>query len=343
MQKKILVTGAAGFIGMFLVKKLLSLGESVIGIDNLNNYYNTELKFARLGELGVDEQSALSNENVISRNNKNFVFRKCALEDFKDLESIFKQNEIYKVINLAAQAGVRYSLINPHTYIQSNINGFVNLLELCREYKINHLIYASSSSVYGMSDQVPFSTEQNVDNPISVYAATKKSNELLAHVYSHLYNLPTTGLRFFTVYGPWGRPDMAYFSFTKSILEGKEIHIYNNGDMKRDFTYIDDIIEGIVRISEKPSCDSPPYQLFNIGNNTPVKLLDFIKAIEDKLQKEANKVYLPMQPGDVYTTYADVSSLKKAINYTPNTPIEEGLSNFIDWYLSFYKDEFNKN
>lgn len=336
ISSKILVTGAAGFIGMHLVKSLLQKGHKVLGIDNLNDYYEIELKEARLKELGVDAKDIVPRVSTNSSKYDNFIFEKCELENFENLEFVFESYEFDIIINLAAQAGVRYSLENPHVYIQSNINGFVNLLELSKNYNIKHLIYASSSSVYGLSDQIPFSTDQNVDNPISVYAATKKSNELLAHVYSHLYGLPTTGLRFFTVYGPWGRPDMAYFSFTKSILKGDEIKVFNGGDMRRDFTYIDDIVEAITKLIDCHSVQQPPYQLFNIGNSNPVKLLDFITILENKLGREANKRYLPMQLGDVYSTYADVTPLEKIIGYKPSTTIEQGLEKFVNWYLEYY-------
>tara|TARA_B100000963_G_C22626969_1_gene672866 strand:- start:284 stop:1285 length:1002 start_codon:yes stop_codon:yes gene_type:complete len=330
---KILVTGSAGFIGFFVSKKLLKLGHQITGIDNLNNYYDVELKNNRL-------------KNI---DNDNFSFFNIDLIDASGLNSIFLDEKFDCVINLAAQAGVRYSLENPHTYIDSNIVGFSNILEACRHNKVKHLIYASSSSVYGMNKVVPFSTKDNVDQPASLYAATKKSNELLAHSYSHLYNIPTTGLRFFTVYGPWGRPDMAYFLFTKAILEGNPIKVFNKGDMKRDFTYIDDIVFGITSLLEKPpkslqdlnsssksSLSSAPYALYNIGNNSPVELGKFIETIEDILGIEAIKEYYDMQPGDMKETYADIEEFSNLTGFKPLTSLEDGLKNFIDWYKDYY-------
>lgn len=323
---EILVTGAAGFIGYHLSNRLLGEGHKVIGIDNLNDYYDVFLKKSRLNLL---------------KEHSNFNFYKSDLINMTDLEEIFKQNNIDIVVNLAAQAGVRYSLENPKTYIDSNIVGFGNLLESCRKHNISHLMYASSSSVYGSNKKIPFSIHDNVDHPVSLYAATKKANELMAHTYSHLYNIPTTGLRFFTVYGPWGRPDMAYFSFTKNILEGNPIKVFNNGNMKRDFTYVDDIIEGVIRLLNKvPSRRSEdfkaPYKIYNIGNNQPVKLLKFINILEDLTEKKAKMEFLPMQPGDVESTYADISELVNDIDFSPNTSLEEGLKKFIDWYLGYY-------
>ncbi|MEB4860648.1 NAD-dependent epimerase [Priestia megaterium] len=324
-NKTYLVTGAAGFVGMHLSKKLLELGCKVIGYDNLNDYYDVNLKYSRL--------------DVLNQFN-NFTFHKADLVDKDYLEKLFTENKIDIVINLAAQAGVRYSIENPDAYIQSNIVGFFNILEMCRHYKVNHLLYASSSSVYGANEKIPFSIEDKVDNPVSLYAATKKSNELMAHTYSHLYKIPTTGLRFFTVYGPYGRPDMAYFSFTKDILEGRHIKIFNNGDMYRDFTYINDIIDGVVKlIANSPALINKdlPYKLYNIGNNKPEKLMDFIQAIETAVGKEANKEYYPMQPGDVYQTYAEVSDLVNDINFKPSTSIQDGINLFYKWYSNYYK------
>ena len=330
---KILVTGAAGFIGFFVSKKLLDLGHKITGIDNLNDYYDVELKNNRLKNIDSD----------------NFNFFNIDLVDEPSLNSIFLNKKFDCVINLAAQAGVRYSLENPHTYINSNIVGFSNILEACRHNNVKHLIYASSSSVYGMNKSVPFSVKDNVDHPASLYAATKKSNELLAHSYSHLYNIPTTGLRFFTVYGPWGRPDMAYFLFTKAILEGNPIKVFNKGDMKRDFTYIDDIVFGITSLLDKPaksdqnlnspsdpSVSSAPYALYNIGNNNPVELGKFIETIEDILGIEAKKEYYEMQPGDMKETFADIDELSNLTGYKPTTSLRDGLQNFIDWYKDYY-------
>ncbi|BCA34283.1 NAD-dependent epimerase [Bacillus thuringiensis] len=319
-KKTYLITGAAGFIGMHLSKQLLEMDCKVIGYDNLNDYYEVSLKERRL--------------NILNQYEK-FIFHKADLTDKEYLEQLFAENEINIVINLAAQAGVRYSIENPDAYIQSNVVGFLNILEMCRHHKVEHLLYASSSSVYGANKKIPFSTEDQVDNPVSLYAATKKSNELMAHTYSHLYNVPTTGLRFFTVYGPYGRPDMAYFSFTKAITEGKSIKVFNEGDMYRDFTYIDDIVDGIIKLLENsPVLNNKelPYKVYNIGNNKPVKLLDFIQAIESAVGKKAVKEYYPMQPGDVYQTYADVSDLINDVGFKPDTPIQEGINKFVDWF-----------
>jgi UDP-glucuronate 4-epimerase len=323
-KKTYLVTGAAGFIGMHLSKRLLEMGCKVIGYDNLNDYYDVTLKDSRLNILNKYE---------------NFTFHKADLTDKEYLAKLFAENKINVVINLAAQAGVRYSIENPDAYIQSNIVGFLNILEMCRHHQVDHLLYASSSSVYGANKKIPFSTEDRVDNPVSLYAATKKSNELMAHTYSHLYKIPTTGLRFFTVYGPYGRPDMAYFSFTKAIMEGKPIKVFNNGDMYRDFTYIDDIIDGVTKLIENSAAlknKELPYKIYNIGNNKPVKLIDFIQAIEHALGKEAIKEFYPMQPGDVYQTYADVSDLINDVGFKPDTPIQEGISKFVEWFKNQY-------
>ena len=333
---KVLVTGAAGFIGMHVSQDLLNRGDEVVGLDNLNDYYEVSLKLARLARI---------------QDRKGFTFLKADLADRAALESCFEKHRFDAVINLAAQAGVRYSLENPHAYIDSNIVGFMNVLECCRHHNIGHLVYASSSSVYGLNTSMPFSIHDNVDHPISLYAASKKSNELMAHTYSHLYGLPTTGLRFFTVYGPWGRPDMALFLFTKAIIEGKPIQVFNNGEMLRDFTYIDDIVEGVVRVLDKPATpntdwqgDRPdsgtspaPYRLFNIGNNNPVKLLDFIATIEQALGKQAIKEMMPIQPGDVAATYANIDDLVNQVGYRPNTPIAEGIRQFVAWYRDYYK------
>jgi UDP-glucuronate 4-epimerase len=335
-KRSILVTGAAGFIGFHLSKKLCSLGYSVTGIDNLNDYYEVGLKLSRLDQL---------------KQLPDFTFQDIDLTDKKGIDILFQKNNFDFVVNLAAQAGVRYSLTNPYAYLESNLHGFLNILEACRYAKTKHLIYASSSSVYGANKKMPFSVHHNVDHPISMYAASKKSNELMAHTYSALYNLPTTGLRFFTVYGPYGRPDMALFIFTKAILEGKSIDVYNHGKMKRDFTYIDDIVEGIVRlIPNVPQGDSSwngntpdaassfaPYRLYNIGNNKPIELMRFIEIIEEKLGKKAVKNLLPIQEGDVPETYADVDDLMRDVDFKPATPIEDGISKFIEWYIDYYK------
>ncbi|NMA84150.1 MAG: NAD-dependent epimerase [Epulopiscium sp.] len=335
---KILITGAAGFIGFHLSKKLLDDSYQIIGIDNLNDYYDPSLKQSRLEILGKYN---------------NFNFHKVDLKDKAEVDNIFETYQPTHVINLAAQAGVRYSIENPYAYVDSNLTGFMNILEACRNYPVEHLLYASSSSVYGGNKVAPFSTNHNVDHPVSLYAATKKSNELMAHTYSHLYGIPTTGLRFFTVYGPYGRPDMAYFSFTKDILAGKPIKVFNHGKMERDFTYIDDIVEGIVKLIDKAPTDNKdwdeskddlstsfaPYKIYNIGNNNPVQLMRFINALESALGKKAEKVYMDMQPGDVLRTYADVSDLERDINFKPSTSIEEGLQKFVDWYEEYYSIE----
>ncbi|WP_066071847.1 NAD-dependent epimerase [Neobacillus soli] len=331
----ILVTGAAGFIGFHLSKRLAALGYHVIGIDNLNDYYDIALKKERL--------------NILEKSG-NFDFYKMNLSNDEELKPIFEAYTITIVINLAAQAGVRYSIDNPHSYVNSNLVGFTNILEACRHYHIEHLIYASSSSVYGANTSIPYSTKDAVDHPVSIYAATKKANELMAHTYSHLFNIPTTGLRFFTVYGPWGRPDMAYYTFTKQIIEGNTIKVFNNGDMRRDFTYIDDIVEGIIRLlghpplynmdwdrnNPDPSSSSAPYKIYNIGNNNPVKLMDFIQTLEKLIGKKARIEYLPMQPGDMKETYADISDLQADIGFQPATTIENGLTQFVDWYKKYH-------
>ena len=330
----ILVTGAAGFIGFHTSNKLLARGDTVVGLDNLNDYYDVNLKKARLALLEAQP---------------GFSFAKVDLQDREAVTAVFAQRPFDAVINLAAQAGVRYSLENPHAYVDSNIVGFTNILECCRHHDTGHLVYASSSSVYGINSSMPFSVHDNVDHPISLYAASKKANELMAHTYSHLFGLPTTGLRFFTVYGPWGRPDMALFLFTKAIMAGEPIQVFNHGQMQRDFTYVDDIVEGVVRVMDQPAAANPewdsadpdpgtssaPYRLYNIGNNSPVMLLDYIAAVENALGKKAEMEMLPMQPGDVAATCADIDALEQAVGYRPNTKIEEGVNNFIAWYLNY--------
>ena len=328
----VLVTGAAGFIGFHVARKLLARGDKVVGLDNLNDYYDVNLKLARLAQI----------ETL-----PDFTFAKMDLQDRPALEGLFRRHQFDAVINLAAQAGVRYSLENPHAYVDSNIVGFTNILECCRHHSIGHLVYASSSSVYGMNSAMPFSIHDNVDHPISLYAASKKANELMAHTYSHLFGLPTTGLRFFTVYGPWGRPDMALFLFTRAILAGEPIQVFNNGQMQRDFTYIDDIVEGVVRVMDRtatpnpawdgarpdPGTSSAPYRLYNIGNNNPVMLTEFIGAIEKALGRTAARELLPMQPGDVAATYANIDDLVADVGYRPQTPIQVGIDNFVAWYM----------
>jgi len=337
MTKTILITGVAGFIGFSLCKKLTSAEDNIIGIDNLNSYYDVNLKVSRVKEL--------------EKNNKKFTFHKIDIEDKKKIEEIFNKHKPDVVFNLAAQAGVRYSIEKPREFISTNIQGFINILEACKTHNIKHLIYASSSSVYGGNIQLPYSENNTVDHPVSVYAASKKTNELLAHTYSHLYALPCTGLRFFTVYGPWGRPDMSYFLFTKSILAGKKINIFNNGDMARDFTYIDDICESLVRVMDKiPSGEKDfdmmnpkihsswaPHKVFNIGNSSSINLMEFIKIIEDEIGEKALKNFLPMQPGDVKLTLADTSLLENWIGYKPSTNIKDGIKEFVKWYKIFYK------
>ena len=336
---KILVTGAAGFIGAAVSQYLINRGDQVVGIDNINDYYDVNLKHARLDEIKSSTAADL------------FSFIEMGVEERDKMAALFEEHKFDRVVHLAAQAGVRYSLENPNAYVDSNIVGFVNILEGCRHSNVEHLVYASSSSVYGANETMPFSEQHNVDHQVSLYAASKKANELMAHTYSHLYNLPTTGLRFFTVYGPWGRPDMALFKFTKAILEGKTIQVYNYGNHRRDFTYIDDIVEGVIRSLDNvakpnenwdgsnpdPSTSKAPYKVYNIGAQTPVHLLKFIETLEGALGIEAKKELLPMQPGDVPDTYADVSSLVEDTGYQPSTDVETGVKAFVDWYRDFYK------
>lgn len=334
-SRKILVTGAAGFIGFHLCKKLIEGGDSIVGIDNLNEYYDVKLKFDRLKQI---------------ESNGNFTFIKIDIADRNAITKLFSEKKFDIVVNLAAQAGVRYSLINPYAYIESNINGFMNILEGCRHSNVGHLVFASSSSVYGANTKMPFSVHHNVDHPVSLYAATKKANELMAHTYASLYHIPCTGLRFFTVYGPWGRPDMALFIFTKAIVEGKGIDVFNHGKMRRDFTYIDDIVEGVVRVMNKAPTPNPnwsgdkpdpatsyaPYKVYNIGNNNPVELLKFIEVLEECLGKKAVKNLLPIQTGDVPATYADVDDLISDVGFKPSTSIEQGIEKFVKWYQTYY-------
>jgi len=338
---KILVTGAAGFIGFFVSKNLIEKGHNVVGLDNINDYYDVNLKYARLKQLGIDRADAEQcNHLVKSSTNPAFSFIRLAIEDRDNLPNLFNDQHFDVVCNLAAQAGVRYSLENPEAYVDSNLVGFLNILECCRNYKIKHLVYASSSSVYGLNEKVPFETTDAVDHPVSLYAATKKSNELMAHSYSHLYGFKTTGLRFFTVYGPWGRPDMAMFLFTDAIVNDKPIKVFNNGKLERDFTYIDDITEGVVRIIEKPlvtdTDQKDRFKVYNIGNSKSVKLMDFITAIEESLDTVAKKEMLPMQPGDVEKTWANVDDLIRDYDYRPNTPIKKGVQQFVAWYTEYY-------
>jgi UDP-glucuronate 4-epimerase len=332
----VVVTGCAGFIGFHLARRLLNDGHLVVGVDNLNEYYDVKLKLDRLRQL---------------ENNENFKFHRVSLENYDELCAAFHYGVVDAVVNLAAQAGVRYSLENPRAYIDSNITGFLNVLEACRHFRVKHLLYASSSSVYGGNTKVPFSEHDAVDHPISLYAATKKSNELMAHAYSNLYDIPTTGLRFFTVYGPWGRPDMALFLFTRAILSGEPIKVFNNGNMWRDFTYIDDAVEAVVRLLDHvpsrnadwyqnppdPSSSFAPYRVYNIGNSRPVKLARFIEVLEDVIGIKARKEFLPLQPGDVLSTFADVTDLVRDTGFQPTTPIETGIRNFVDWYRSYYE------
>jgi UDP-glucuronate 4-epimerase len=350
MTKKILVTGTAGFIGYHVAQRLIARGDEVVGMDSINDYYDPTIKYGRLANTGIEKDRIEYNKLIPSSTAENYRFIQLNLEDKQNIEALFAKQKFDKVCHLAAQAGVRYSLINPQAYIDSNIVGFVNILENCRHTDVQHLAYASSSSVYGLNESMPFSSRDNVDHPVSLYAASKKSNELMAHTYSHLFNLPTTGLRFFTVYGPWGRPDMALFLFTKAILEDRPIDVFNYGKMRRDFTYVDDIVEGVIRVIDRPPQGNPdwtgaapdpssskaPYKIYNIGNSSPVELMDFIEAVEKALGKQAQKNMLPIQPGDVPATWADVSDLIEDLEYQPNTSIQDGVERFITWYKEFY-------
>lgn len=344
------MTGTAGFIGFHLAKKLLQRGDEVVGLDNINDYYDVNLKYARLEELGIKKQEIEDNKLTVSETYPNHKFTKLDLSDSENINKLFKEEKFDAVCNLAAQAGVRYSLENPHAYIQSNIVGFLNILEACRHNQIKNLCYASSSSVYGLNKSQPFKTSDFTEHPVSLYAATKKSNEMMAHSYSHLYGICTTGLRFFTVYGPWGRPDMAPMLFADAILNNREIKVFNHGNMSRDFTYIDDIVDGIINVIDNPaksdsnfdaknpnpSISSAPYKIYNIGNNAPVNLMDFIQTLEKSIGKEAKKNFMAMQAGDVESTYADTTALIKDFDYKPNTKLSKGIKKFVEWYKYFY-------
>lgn len=348
---KILVTGGAGFVGFHLINRLIERGDEVVGYDSINDYYDVRLKYGRLAETGIAQSEIVKGSLVQSSLHPNYRFVQEELENKPFLDQLFEQEKFDVVVNLAAQAGVRYSITNPFAYMSSNMQGFLNVLEACRNFPVKHFVYASSSSVYGLNETTPFSTQSNVDHPVSLYAASKKSNELMAHTYSHLYRIPTTGLRFFTVYGTWGRPDMAYFLFADAILKNEPIKVFNQGDMKRDFTYIDDIVEGVIRVIDKPAVPNPewngkkpdpssskaPYRIYNIGNSSPVSLMDFIKAIEEGLGRKAEMDMLPMQPGDVPITWANVDDLINDMGYQPNTDIRTGVNKFIEWYKDFYK------
>lgn len=335
---KVLVTGAAGFIGYHLTERLSARGDSIVGLDVINDYYDVRVKHGRLERLGLDPRRVESapGELVIG-SNPQVEFIKLDLGDKEGLDRLFASQRFDAVVNLAAQAGVRYSLTHPEAYVNSNVVGFLNVLEACRFHPVKHLVYASSSSVYGSNTKIPFSTDDNVDHPVSLYAASKKANELMAHTYSHLFGVPTTGLRFFTVYGPWGRPDMALFLFTKAILEDRPIDVYNYGEMRRDFTYIDDIVEGVVRVLDHQPESTPPYKVYNIGNSAPVKLMDFIEEIERQLGKTAQKNLLPLQPGDVPASHADVTDLMADLGYKPETSVRQGIAAFVKWYREFYR------
>jgi len=347
---KILITGVAGFIGFYVCKRLLDSGEIVVGLDNINSYYDLTLKYGRLSSLGIKQENIDWYKIVQSDFYQNLSFVQMNLEDKHAVKMLFANHDFDVVCHLGAQAGVRYSLENPYTYIESNVDGFLNILEGCRSYPIKHLIYASSSSVYGLNGKVPFSEHDSIAHPVSLYAASKKANELMAHTYSHLYKIPSTGLRFFTVYGPWGRPDMSPFLFMDSILKDKPIKVYNDGNMLRDFTYIDDIVEGIMKvidvipvynpdwntIDSEPHSSSAPYRIYNIGNSCPVKLIDYIETIEEAIGRKAKKDFLPMQPGDVYQTYADTSLLEKAVGFKPNTPLKVGIEKTVKWFKEYY-------
>lgn len=349
---KYLVTGVAGFIGFHLCKRLLkeNLDIEIVGLDNINDYYDVNLKYGRLQELGIKREEIEKHKYTKSKNYSNLRFIQLNLEDSTAIKDLFNECNFDVVINLAAQAGVRYSIENPYSYIKSNIDGFLNILEGCRNNNIKHLVYASSSSVYGLNGKVPFSEKDSIAHPVSLYAATKKSNELMAHSYSQLYQIPTTGLRFFTVYGPWGRPDMSPSLFTDAILNNRPIKVFNNGNMQRDFTYIDDIVDGVIKVVDNipkknddwdtieadPSTSSAPYKIYNIGNSKPIQLMDFISAIEEEIGVEAEKIFMPMQQGDVYQTYADTTAMQKDVGYMPKTNIKEGVKKTVEWYRSFY-------
>jgi len=347
---KVLVTGAAGFIGFHLSKQLLTRGDEVVGLDNINDYYDVNLKYGRLSECGIDSASIIEGELIKSSIYENFSFVRQSLEDTDFIGQLFKNQGFDVVVNLAAQAGVRYSIENPLAYVNSNVMGFMNILEACRRNPVKHLVYASSSSVYGANTKMPFQVQDPVKHPLSIYAATKAANELMAHTYSHLFNLSTTGLRFFTVYGPWGRPDMAPMLFADAILKGRAIKVFNNGNMQRDFTYIDDIVNGVIAVIDKPAAPNPdwdgnapdmassyaPYRIYNIGNSTPINLMDFIASMEQSLGIAAQKEFMAMQPGDVVATWADVDDLTRDIGYKPNTKIDVGVKVFIDWYKHYY-------
>ena len=348
---KVLITGTAGFIGFHLANKLIARGDEVVGLDCISDYYDPNVKYGRLDYAGIDQKDIKYNKLTQSSKKANYRFIKLQLEDKDNLDNLFELEQFDSVCNLAAQAGVRYSIENPMAYIDANIIGFINILESCRNNGVKNLSYASSSSVYGLNESYPFSTSDNVDHPMSLYAATKKSNELMAHTYSHLYGISTTGLRFFTVYGPWGRPDMALFLFTKAALEGRAINVFNYGEMLRDFTYVDDIVEGVTRIIDNPaqpnpkwsgkqpdpSTSSSPYKIYNIGNNDPVKLMDFIEAIENALGKKIQKNMMPLQAGDVPATFANVDDLVRNLDYKPSTSVQKGIDNFVAWYREFFK------
>lgn len=346
----ILVTGAAGFIGSFVVKWLVERGDEVVGMDNINDYYDVGLKYGRLAECGIMKEEVYWYKLVQSRKYTNYRFLRMNLEDTQAMQMLFANEHFDRVCHLAAQAGVRYSITNPRAYIESNIDGFFNMLECCRWNRVEHLVFASSSSVYGLNGKVPFSEKDSIAHPVSLYAASKKSNELMAHAYSHLYDIPVTGLRFFTVYGPWGRPDMSPFLFADAILHNRSIKVFNHGDMLRDFTYIDDIVEGVVRCIDQvtkpnslwdaecpdPSSSPAPYRIYNIGNSSPVRLMDFIAAIEEACEKEAVKEFLPMQPGDVYQTNADTMALQRDMSYKPSKNIREGVKETVKWFKEYY-------
>lgn len=348
-MKKILVTGSAGFIGFHLTKALCERGDTVIGYDNINDYYDVNLKYGRLNELGIKRAEVKDHQFAPSSRYPNFKFIKADLCDREFLYDLIKTEQFDHVINLAAQAGVRYSVENPQAYLDANVQGFLNILEACRHNPVKHLVYASSSSVYGSNAQMPFSVHHHTDHPLSLYAATKKSNEMMAHTYSHLFNIPTTGIRFFTVYGSWGRPDMALFLFAEAIRNGEKIKVFNHGKMERDFTYVGDIVQGVMAALDQPAQANPdfnklqpdagsshaPYRLYNIGNNQPVKLMEYIKALEKAMGKTADKEFLPMQPGDVQKTYADVQDLINDFDYKPNTPLENGIREFVEWFLRY--------